>query len=439
MLISSPSAFGPSVVRRFWFSIASTSLVRVYALAASLMSVMITARWLGPGGQGIVAAATTWASLFASLGSLSLGQVAIHRATERRNEAWLGETLGTLMALAAVISIGCWSASFVLFKVTSGKIFTHLAPRTIVLAFVLVPFVVWEFYGSNLLMAVDKVEVYNKAQLVGRSIGLALMVVCWRLQLSADAAIVIAVISQAAVSILGMRQLFAEAAKAVRARMVVAKELLVGGLKLHMNAVGSFVFIWLAILLVNQFRGPVQTGLYQFASSLLNVLLVIPTAASLVLSARVAKDGPLHAWAYHRRVLIYLTMVMIAVGAIAAVAAPVAIRIVVGPKYDPAVPLFQLLLFSLVGQTFAGIMGSQWIGRGLFWQMSALTIFTSSVHAAMSFLWIPRYGMYGAVYASLVTSGLAIIGNGTFALICESQFRQFMREREDLAMSGDIA
>jgi O-antigen/teichoic acid export membrane protein len=416
-------------VRRFWFSIASTSIVRVYALAASLLSVMITARWLGPGGQGIVAAATTWATLFGTLGSLSLGQVAIHRATAKRDEPWLGDTLGTLVALAAVISIGCWSVAFILDRVTGGKIFAHLSPRTIVLAFLLVPFVVWEFYGSNLLMAVDKVVVYNKAQLAGRTIGLVLMLICWFLRLPVDAAIVIAVVSQMAVAVLGMRELFGQAAGSVRARLGVAKEMVVGGLKLHMNAVGSFVFIWMAVLLVNQFRGPVQTGLYQFASSLLNVLLVIPTAASLVLSARVANEGPTRAWTYHRRVMMYMTLAMIAVGAIAAAAAPVAVRIVVGPKYAPAVPLFQLLTISLIGQTFGAIMGSQWIGRGLFWQMSALTLFTSALHAAMSFLWIPRYGMYGAVYASLLTSGISIIGNGTFALLCEIEYRRFVREQ----------
>ena len=62
-----------------WAQIAETSTARIYGLLAGLLSLFITARILGPEGQGILAAAIAWVRMFASFGGLSLGQVMQHR------------------------------------------------------------------------------------------------------------------------------------------------------------------------------------------------------------------------------------------------------------------------------------------------------------------------------------------------------------------------
>jgi O-antigen/teichoic acid export membrane protein len=409
-------------VRELWTSVASTSAARAYSLFVSAFMVMITARWLGPAGQGTVAAVTTWAILFATIGSLSLGQVAIYRATVHRHQEWLEETLGTMLTIAVGVTVLCWAAALTLYFATSN-VFKNIPPRALLFGFLLVPFVVWEFYGSNLLMAVDRIPIYNRALLVGRSVGLVLMLIAWRLHFGVIAAICITIVAQAIVALTGIRYLFAVAGGKMKATFATARELLSGAAKLHLNSITGFVYISLGVLLVNHFRGPVETGLYQFASSLVNVLIVIPISASLVLSARVAQMGPDGAWAYQRKVLLVLPLVMIGAALIAAVCAPVAVPLVVGNKYVPAVPVFQLLLIGVVGITFSCVMSSQWIGRGYFWTMSLISLGVAVIHLVSSLLLLPRYGMYGAVYASLITQGIAIIGNGALALKCEAIYR----------------
>ena len=58
-----------------WQHILETSSARALALMISLASLSVTARVLGPEGRGIIAGATTWINLLATLGSLSVGQV----------------------------------------------------------------------------------------------------------------------------------------------------------------------------------------------------------------------------------------------------------------------------------------------------------------------------------------------------------------------------
>src|SRR4051812_45083101 len=95
-------------MRDLWRSIGLTSGARIYSVAAGTAGVVITARALGPEGRGTIATAVTWSLLFATVGYLSLGQVAIHRATGRNSSQWLGPTLGVLLAMAAAVTVLGW-------------------------------------------------------------------------------------------------------------------------------------------------------------------------------------------------------------------------------------------------------------------------------------------------------------------------------------------
>jgi O-antigen/teichoic acid export membrane protein len=422
-----------SALRALWKSVVSVSAARVYSLAISAAMVMIVARWLGPGGQGIVAASAAWATLFATLGSLSLGQVAIHRATIKRGQAWIGQTMGTLLVLAGAITLLCWAVAAIIYAASSGRMFGAIPPLALVVGFLIVPFNVWELYGSNLLTAADRIDTYNRAQIIGRSVGIVLMLVCWLWHLGVVAAIAVGVVSQMIVSSIGIRALWQSAGGQVRATLAEARALLGGAVQLHVNAISGYIYTSLGVLIVNRYCSAAETGWYQFSASLVNVIGVIPMAASLVFSSRVAQLGPEEAWASQRKVLLYLPALMIVIAVIAAIAAPTAIPLVVGEKYMPAVPLFQLSLLGVVGLTASSVMASQWIGRGYFWQMSASSVVVAAIHLTATLMLVRRHGMYGAVYANLITSGVAIVGNGIFALFCEMKFRnRAARARADV-------
>ena len=67
------------------------------------------------------------------------------------------------------------------------------------------------------------------------------------------------------------------------------------------------------------------------------------------------------------------------------------------------------------GALLSSVMASQWIGRGLFWQASGITIVAGIVSVGLDLVMIPRYGMYGAVVSTLVTYGFAAITNAAMA------------------------
>jgi O-antigen/teichoic acid export membrane protein len=404
-------------MRELWRTIGATSGARIYSLAAGAIGLVITARVLGPDGRGAVTAALTWSLLFATVGYLSLGQVALHRGTGKPPEEWLGPILAALLAMTAVVSVVGWIVAGAVYALTDGDGYGDVPGYAIALGFVSLPFLVWEQYGSALLTAVGRISVYNRAEVVGRTAGVVLIVV---LVAAAGAgiagALVALLVAQTIVAGVGLRYLIRRAGARFAFNGTALRDLLVGGAQLHLNAVGTFLFTNAAVLIVQHLRGAADTGLFGVVAQLIAVALLVPQAASMVLYSEVARDGPDGAWPASRRVVLGVLPLMVGVAVVATLAAPTLIPFVLGDDFRDAVPVFQILAFALVGQTFSALMAPQWIGRGLFWQASAITLVLGACNVVGCFLLVDAHGIEGAAYSLLGVSVVSLLGNGTMAL-----------------------
>src|SRR3954447_8609955 len=404
-------------MRDLWKSIGFTSGARIYSLAAGAIGLVITARALGPDGRGAVAASTTWALLFATFGYLSLGQVALHRGSGRPPEEWLGSTLATLMAMAGIVTAAGWVVAAAIYAISGGDAYGDVPGYALVLGFAMLPLLVWELYGSFLLMAVGKISVYNRAEVVGRTVGIALIVVLVAVAgFGVAGALVALIIAQAVVAAGGIRYLLRRAGASLAFSGALLRELIAGGLKLHLTAIGSFLFVGASVLIVQSIKGPTDTGLFQVAAELTLVALIVPQAASMVIYGEIGRLGADGAWRSRRRVLVALVPGMVVLATVFALLAPAVVPFLLGHDFKPAVPVFQLLAFGLVGQAIGIVMAPQWVGHGLFWQASLVTLSLGICNVIACFPLVHAYGIKGAAYSLLGVSVLGLAANGVMAL-----------------------
>ena len=109
---------------------------------------------------------------------------------------------------------------------------------------------------------------------------------------------------------------------------------------------------------------------------------------------------------------------------IGAVAAPLVMRLVGGREFLPAVPILRLLLLTTVGAAVSHVMASQWIGRGLFLQVSATSIVCGACAVVGSLLLVPRYGAIGAAWSTVGAYALGTVINLGLALVLELRWRR---------------
>ena len=78
------------------------------------------------------------------------------------------------------------------------------------------------------------------------------------------------------------------------------------------------------------------------------------------------------------------------------------ISLVASDSFMPAVQILKIYLLVVIAGTINSIMGVQWIGRGLFWQASLLTIVTGLINLSLNMALIPKYGAIGAAWATVI-------------------------------------
>jgi O-antigen/teichoic acid export membrane protein len=419
-------------MRDLWATIAHTSGAKIYSLLIGLFTISLTARLLGPEGRGQVATITTWVAMFSTITYLSLGQVALHRMADDREHKRFGSLLGSLLLLAVILTMIGWLVALGLYWTNPKGVFKGIEVFPLFVGFLALPFMIWEQYGSSLLMGLEHIRTYNRYQVIGRTVSVVtVFILVGSLGFGVTGVMESNLLGEIIIAMGGIGFLFAFARSkglTCRPNKAEIKALLSGALKLHFNAIGTFLFTSANILILNHYHGPEQTGYFQLVTQLLGVFMIIPQAATMVIYGKVAKIGVNAAWKDNKRLLIQINLGMIVLIVIAALISPWGIVLLAGESFKPAVEPFQWMLLGLIGMTFSTVMAPQWIGRGYFWQAAALTLLLGIINFVANLWLIPQFGIKGAVYAFLGTYVFSILSNGGMVIHCNRMIRELNNE-----------
>lgn len=402
---------------------------KVIGLFVSLGSVAITSRLLGPEGRGYLAVVASLVGMTATLGHLSLGQVVLKHAGSHEDDDWLPTSVGVLLMVAVVVSavavVGISLAiAFGIASEAAGIPLTYL-----MLGLAGLPLTIWTTYSAYLLLASGSVRRSNMAQLAGAGGGLlAVVVLVMWLRMGVAGALVATIVGLVLNTAVSGYYLMEATRRRIRVVRAVAVRYLIDGAKLHLTAVGAFIFASLDILMVHHYHGPAPAGLLQLATQLFLPLLLVPQALSEVLSSKLGTLGPRGLWPHQRRLMVLAVVGMAAVAAVIALAAPLIVRTLAGPQFAGSVPILRVYLLAVVGATINTTMGVQWIGRGMFLHTSALTFAAGIANFVFNLVFIPKYGAIGAATATVV--GVYIVpvtANLILAWRCEREMRSSSR------------
>jgi O-antigen/teichoic acid export membrane protein len=409
-----------------WKPLIETSAARFYTLLVGTAILVLTARYLGPEGQGVVAAATSWAMLFSAFGGLSLGQVAHYRAHNKKSDQWLTDLFGPLLLFALLLTIITYAIAAIAYYSTDGRLFQKIPHQVMFIAFAIIPFLICEEYSRNLLAAIEKLHVYNMAQFLGRTIWFfAIIILIYLNKIGIFEVLAAQLAGQAIITLIGLITIGKTTHYIIRIRRLEIFELLKGAAKLHLNTVGSFLLAHNTILILNYFTEKADVGYYQIAFQITVLPAVIAQSASLVFYSKMSGLGPDGVWPLQKRMSLHILGIVSLITLFAYFAAPLLIPLLVGKSFEPSITIFRLLLPCVLGMTVAQLMTSQWIGRGAFITTTVITFGVAIINVIINAILIPQFGIMGAVWSSLVCyCVITIIVQALFALWCEKKYVQ---------------
>ena len=410
-------------MKDLWQKVIASSATRGYSLLVGLASLAVTARILGPEGRGVVAGVMAWGSLFATVGSMSIGQVVVHHATTHRGKRWIEPLFGVLLLMTLILTVLMWLVAAGIGYVKED-IYGKLPAWALQLGFLSVPFLIWQSYGSHLLMSSGNLNFYNRAQIIASSVGFLIIVfaLVW-LEKGVAGALTATLMTTALISCIGITKLWAMAGEKIVIQTQMILALIKDGLKLHLNAVGGVLLTVVNTLMINYYSTVAEVGWYQFASQMIATIIILPQALQRVLYEMTAESGPDQIWPQQKRILGRLMGIMIAVILLIYVLSPWLIILIAGEKFVVSVEVLRPLLISVVGVSLSYGMANQWLGRGLFLQTALLTLMSGVVNVCLNALFIPRYGMIAAAWSLAFVYTVGLLTNLSMAVYVECKWR----------------
>jgi O-antigen/teichoic acid export membrane protein len=380
-------------------AIVHTTSVRLLGLLSGLITLSLTARWLGPEGRGTAAGATAWATLIAGLCHLSIAQVVIRDAAVQADQRAVSRLVASVLTLGMIGVAVAWLCVGVLYLMPLTPVFGALPAAPLAIAMLMVPWLVIETYASSLLPALGALRSLNAAQLFARGASLLLLLLCVPLLRFGVLGAMFATVGGLSVGgILMLRRMVRDGHGPIQpANREAMSRLLRSGSLLHLNAVGSVLLSNIDVIVVQQSQSAAATGVYQLAVQAAMLPLMMPQAAATVFYGRVARLGVDAGWRHSRRAVIAVLCV-VAIGAgLGAVLAPWVVGLLAGARFAGAVPFFRVLLLGTFAQSFSAMMAPQWIGRGYFRTASAITLFLGVATMVLLRHFVPLFGLRGAV------------------------------------------
>jgi len=387
------------------------AIARVIGAAASNASLaavlgVVTARTLGPAGQGVITAITTVVALVVVAATLGTGASLRLRSVPSPSR----EDVRAFGGLSVVLAVVGGALSCVLVAVTQQAIVN--APLMLA-TFLLGAASLAARQVSELVQAYDRVA----TSILSVGVGLAVQIAFFAtLSLAGRASVELAIASgiagAIAQAIFGFARIWSyRPPTALLLAPRIWGELVSHGSRTVGYGLGLLTMQRVDRLILVAVSGPVAGGLYAVAATLAEVARLSSTAIGQLLFVRTAAARAVDASTmrmYHIGVGIQAATLTV-IG----VTAPVLVPLVFGPEYEPAIPLLRGLVAAEFLLGLALMDSRMALGLGRFMEVSVITTVCVGLAVPAYILLVTRWDAGGAVAGSIVVyaaySGLLLM------------------------------
>src|SRR5882762_2458673 len=275
---------------RFFDRVALTLLTRGMTILLGLVGSIVTARWLGPEGRGILAIVSVVTGLALQFGSLGLHSGNAYFVAQDPRLA--RGVLGNASVLSLALGAGAGIAAIATF-LAEPRWFAGVPLVLVVVAASTLPFHFLNLFLQNALLGMHEVKAFNVFEATSKILTFAaLMILLVGFGGGPGGAVVLfstfAALSAVA-ALAYCRHLVPfrlEFDRPLFARMIPF------GLKSYLGCLLAYLVIRSDMLLVNYFRGTAAAGVYSIAAQVADNLLLIPATIGLILLPRIASEEP---------------------------------------------------------------------------------------------------------------------------------------------------
>lgn len=326
------------------------------------MTGVLTARWLGPEGKGLVAGANAWAQALGGLGGLGVAaavQVRVARALEKDRGAAVRGALGNSLAYALVAGASLTAVAFVPLQRALEDLGQD-SFATVAFALIPLPLSMLAFALALLQLGLGRTARYAASTVAGPATTLIFA-------LAVHLSVGLRPATLTACYIPGYLVSLAVSAgklpwREARVHVPYFRADLRLGIRMWIPGALSLANFRLDLLVMATFLGARDVGLYSTANNVMLPVVALPVAiahlAAVSTSRADVSAGRTVSVASLQRGATLALAAAAATGAAVAIAAPIVLPRLLGSAYDGVVPLVWLLLVGYTGRAVSWVIAA---------------------------------------------------------------------------------
>lgn len=375
---------------------------RLVMLVSGLSTSVIVARWLGAEGVGTLSVLNVTAALAVQLGCAGLPSANTYFISKNRQltpRIWANSLIFGLLA-GSVLAIGV-----IVLTRLSPRAFGDVPIPLVTIAAISIPFLLINLLGLNVFIALGKIDRLNVMDTMGQVVPFLNAVIVllliggslWSLVLlnTVAAALVTIVVVAMVGRVIGTEV----SGDRLKIDKHVFSQVLHYGARFQIAVVAGIVILRADLLLVNNFRGAGEAGVYAVAAQIANLLLLLPAVIATLLFPRVASASDTRGELTMRTTRV--TALVMFIICLVAIPGSFLLPVVYGAQFTAATLLLLILIPGVYLLGIEAVLVQHFNAAGLPMAIPWFWILVVCFNLLLNFLFIP---IHGALAAAVVSS-----------------------------------
>ncbi len=322
-----------------------------------------------------------------------------------QNKRLLPFLLANSNVLAAVVGV----VSLFLLLILNAVYF-HRDVNLIILTSLIVPFQVLSLLNTGLLFGLKKVITYNYLELFSKilyCIVVVAIVIYFKSVLLLLLAYLIQMFSLSITSYFSLKKL---TKRKLLPSINLLKKTSSYSVRLYITLFLSFLVLKIDVYFIEHFLGNKPLGIYSLAATLAsNLILIIQVLIPLLVPRLSEIKDDLKKIKKLMNIMGYAILLLVVINFFFLFFGEWIILMIFGEKYLNAVPIFKILLLASSVLSLEAILAQYYASIGKIKFLIYYWILTLLVNISLNYFWIPKYGIAGAAWSSLISYSLILI------------------------------
>lgn len=387
-----------------------TTAADVVSLAVGIGTSIIIARALGPEGKGITYLAALVPGLIVAIVNLGVGPATM--AVVAKGRYHVQEIAGNNVLLAGSIGSFGLLSGFAVIALFYDNVLAGVGTNYLLIALSLIPMQVLASYLHGVLLGSREYKKYS-TQIIAHGITLLalVLVLVWALDLGVLGAITATLAANLLTCLLLLHWTRKIAdGMSFRPNPAYLKHVSLYGAQIHIGGVLGFLNQRLDMFIISLVLNPAAVGIYSISVGLAERLFLISQAAGTVLMQRVAAENNEQTRKEFTPLIVRTSLLMTSVGSLFMfLLSHWLVLILYSADFSASVKPLQILLPGIVAMSACRLLANDIAAREKP-LLNALAIGVALlVNIILNIMWIPRYGIEGAAWASVASYCTALV------------------------------